>query len=505
MKRVLAAVVATFLVVSMVGCSQPTGVKPSPKPNQSQNNSATIDSIYAQKVTWNKCETSFQCARVSVPIDWANPDSGTVKLALIRKVAKKAKGYLVLNPGGPGGSGYDFLANNYSDIGTTKLRLAYTLVSFDPRGVSRSAPVKCLNAKQTNHMLYDSNGQAPGSAGDIADIRAQMKQFVAACVKNTGPILAHVDTVSAAKDLDVIRAILGEAKLNYLGFSYGTFLGTTYQALFPDKVGRFVLDGAIDPRVSDEDQNLNQLVGFNLALNDYLNNCLAKQSSCPFTGTLKNAQNELKAFLLSMESKTLKSDDGRKVSIVGVTSGLIMALYSNDYWQFLTQALNQAAHGNGTMFIRLADFYNDRNDNGTFNGNGLEAIIAINCLDARSSASDAAMAVQNQRVLQASPILGRYWQNGALTCEQWPYPLVAPPATYTANDAPKIMVVGTTGDPATPYSEAVGLAHDVLAHGFLVTFKGEGHTAYGRSNSCVSNAVDNFLVGGKFPSKEPVC
>jgi pimeloyl-ACP methyl ester carboxylesterase len=336
-------------------------------------------------------------------------------------------------------------------------------------------------------------------------MRAELKSYVEACKKNTGKVLGEIDTVSAAKDMDVIRAVLGDAKLNYLGFSYGTFLGTTYASLFPDKVGRFVLDGAIDPRVSDEQQSLNQLAGFDLALNNYLKDCVAHDSECPFKGGLWDAQQQVKKFLKKMESSTLPTDDGRKLTISSTTTGLIMALYSDTYWIYLSQAFSEAFDGNGTTFIRLADFYNDRESDGSYNGNTLDANIAINCLDSRSSSKPEKMTAQNQKLLKLSPILGRYWQNGALTCEQWPYPVAKRPESYAATGAPTILVVGTTGDPATPYEQAVSLAHDVLADGFLLTFKGEGHTAYGRSNVCISDVVDNFLIEGTLPNKEPTC
>ena len=490
MKKLIALIATLFLAVTLSGCS----------------NIIPSNDVYAQKVDWHLCEDQvFQCAKVKVPLDWDKPEGETIDLSLIRKFTNNSVGSLLINPGGPGGSGYDFLANSWADIGTAALRNTYTYVSFDPRGVSRSAGVKCYGAKDTDKFLYEGIDAEIGSPEDLKLSREEMKNFASACEKNTGKVLGEIDTVSSAKDMDVIRAVLGDSKLNYLGFSYGTFLGTTYAALFPDKVGRFVLDGAIDPRVSDEQQSINQLAGFDLALNNYLKDCVAHDSECPFKGGLWSAQQEVKQFLLKMENKTLPTDDGRELTISSATTGLIMALYSDTYWIYLSQAFTEAFDGNGTTFIRLADFYNDRQDDGSYQGNTLEANIAINCLDSRSSAKPEKMAAQNQKLLRLSPILGRYWQNGALTCEQWPYPVAKRPESYAATGAPTILVVGTTGDPATPYEQSVSLAHDVLADGFLLTFKGEGHTAYGRSNVCVSDVVDNFLIEGTLPDKEPTC
>lgn len=491
MKKLTSLLVAAVLAFGLAGCT----------------NIGSMSDVYSQKANWSLCENrDFQCATIKVPVDWSKPAGETIDLALTRKFTNDALGSIVLNPGGPGASGIDFLTNNYDNIGTQTLRDSYTLVSFDPRGVARSAKVTCYDAKGTDHLLYDSNDAEPGSAKDIELMRAELGKFVAACKKNSGPILGHVDTVSAAKDMDVIRSVLGDEKLNYLGFSYGTFLGATYATLFPEKVGRFVLDGAIDPRVSDEQQTLNQLKGFDLALTNYLKDCLANDASCPFQGSLQSAKVKVTEFLRSMEEKTLPSKDGRKLTIASTATGLIMALYSDTYWPYLTQAFTEAmVSKDGSTFMLLADFYNDRDKDGKYLSNSLEANIAVNCLDSRSSAKPAAMEKQNSRLQQQSPILGRYWQNGALTCEQWPFPVAQRPESYEAKGAPTMIVIGTTGDPATPYEQSVSLAHDVLEKGFLITFKGEGHTAYGRSNECVSKVVDDFFIAGTIPDKEPVC
>jgi pimeloyl-ACP methyl ester carboxylesterase len=490
-KRILSLLVVAGLAIGLSGCS----------------NLVPVSDVYSQKINWSLCDNNmFQCGTIKVPVDWAKPDGDQIELSLTRKFTNDALGSIVLNPGGPGGSGVDFLINNYDSIGTQTLRDSYTFVSFDPRGVQRSAKVTCFDSKGTDHLLYDSTNAEPGSAKDVELMRVELKAFSEACKKNTGAILGHVDTVSAAKDMDVIRSALGDEKLNYLGFSYGTFLGATYATLFPEKVGRFVLDGAIDPRVSDEQQSINQLKGFDLALTNYLKDCLKNDADCPFAGSLENAKTEVSSFLKKMESQTLPTKDGRKLSLASATTGLIMALYSDTYWPYLTQAFTEALKSkDGSTFILLADFYNDRDQNGKYSSNSLEANIAINCLDSRSSSKPEAMAKQNARLLAMSPILGRYWQNGALTCEQWPYPVAERPESYAAKGAPTILVIGTTGDPATPYEQSVALAHEVLEKGFLITFKGEGHTAYGRSNECVSLAVDDFFITGKIPAKEPIC
>ena len=494
--RKIAAVILIGLL-ALTGCA-PVQVTPA-------ETTAAVTNFYSQKLTWRSCGTNLKCATVAVPIDYAKPSAGSVRISInwLASTGKGELGWLLENPGGPGGSGIDFVAGGGAQVGSAELRKKYQVIGFDPRGVQRSAPIKCLNSKDTDHLLYDDFG-APGSAEEIANTKIELKKFIAACQKNSGKIFGFVDTVSAAKDMDIIRAALGAKKLNYLGFSYGTFLGTTYAALFPKNVGRMVLDGAMDPSVSDEQQSLNQLKAFNQALRNYLADCLSK-SSCLFSGTVDTALAKIAALFRSLETKPIKTSDGRYLNADSGITGLIMTLYSNDYWQYLDQAFEAAFKGDGTTFMRLADFYNDRNQDGSYASNTFEANIAVSCLDSRADASPAAMAAQNEKVLAASSFLGRYWLNGALGCSLWPYPIAKKPASYAAKGSAPILVVGTTGDPATPYWQAQNLANKILANGYLVTFNGEGHTAYGRSNSCVVKAVDAYLISGTVPAKDPNC
>jgi pimeloyl-ACP methyl ester carboxylesterase len=493
-KKFTALVAAMVLVVSGAGCAQAAKAP------------STLAGFYSQELNLTNCGGGFKCAKVFAPINWSKPSAGSITLSVTYKPVAGSTKFLFVNPGGPGASGVDFVRDNLSSIGTAKLRAAYNIVGFDPRGTKGSAPIKCLSASATDDFLYSDTGYETGTAADLAASRAAIAKFVAACKRNTGAVLGFVDTVSAARDLELLRRVFGSPKLDYLGFSYGTFLGTTYAALFPKLVGRFVLDGAIDPTTTDEQQSLNQLRGFDLALKAYMADCIANTADCPFSGSVANGLTRVKSFFASLERNPLSTDDGRKLTVAAGSTGMYLTLYSNEYWTYLTQAFNEAFDSqDGTTFMRLADFYNSRNQDGSYQSNELEANIGINCMDKRSSDTDAARLAQNRKVVAASPTLGKYWQNGSLLCAKWPFPVAKRPASYAAIGAPTIMVIGTTGDPATPYTEAVSLAHKILKKGFLVTFQGEGHTAYGRSNSCVANAVDNFLVAGKLPASEPRC
>ena len=503
LKRVLASIAMFTLLVG--GCATVTPTSSA----MSEDVSAALKPFYSQALNWKTCGTDLKCATIKVPLDWSKPGAGSINLSInyLASTGSADLGWILENPGGPGGSGLDFVAGGGEQVGSAALRKHYNVVGFDPRGVAKSTPIKCLSAKDTDEFLYGTTPGAPGSATEIAAQRKAMKKYIAACVKNSGKIFGHVGTVEAARDMDVIRALLGQQKLNYLGYSYGTFLGTTYAALYPQRVGRFVLDGAIDPSVSDEDQSANQLRGFDLALRNYLKDCLStNKKTCPFTGDVDSAISQITKFFIKLESTPLRTTlAGRKLTISGGITGLVMTMYSEDYWQYTSSAFKTAFAGDGTTFLQLADFYNDRNSDGTYASNMLEANMAVSCLDSRSKATSAAMKAQNARLKKLSPFFGRYWQNGALGCEQWPYPIAAKPTSYAAKGSGPIVVIGTTGDPATPYWQAQNLADKILSDGHLITFNGEGHTAYGRSNECVVTAVDNFLIKGVVPVKDPNC
>ena len=500
--KLIAILVALPLLIT--GCA----VAPAAAPSAVADVSPALQPFYGQTISWHACG-SIKCATIKAPLDWTRPTmASAINIALnyVPSTGSADKGWLLENPGGPGGSGIGFVKDGGSQAGSDYLRQHYNLVGFDPRGVQNSSKVTCLSASQTDHFLYDPT---PGVIGSTTEYNATVtayKTFSAACKKNTGALLGHVDTVEAARDMDLIRALLGQSKLNYLGFSYGTFLGATYAALYPQNVGRFVLDGAIDPTVSDEDSSAYQLQAFDTALHNYLKNCLTvSASTCPFTGSVDNAMATITSFFKKLETTSIKTTLGRKLYLPGALTGLIMTMYSNDYWKYASAAFSSAFRGDGSLFLQLADAYNERNSGGGYANNMLEANMAINCLDGRSDSSKAAMNAQNARLAKLSPFFGRYWRNGALGCAYWPYKVIAGPSSYAATGSAPIVVVGTTGDPATPYWEAQNLANKILANGHLITYNGEGHTAYGRSNSCVVDAVDAYLVNGTVPTKDPNC
>lgn len=503
MRAVGAMALASALAsCSLFGGGSKDAAPGQPDPAIAASAPAELRSFYSQQVNWTPCESDFQCAKIKVPVDYNEPEGDSIEISAIKLSTKGTKkGSLLVNPGGPGGSGYDFVkdaaATNISD----KVRANYDIVGFDPRGVKRSAPITCLTDQErdaSRAKIYALNTDA-----GLEEALADNKVIAAKCVEKTGPILAHVDTVTAAKDLDVLRGTVNDAKLNYLGYSYGTFLGSTYASLFPDNVGRMVLDGALDPSISYEDLTAGQAKAFETALWAYVQSC-QQESGCPLTGSVDDGVQQIRNLIQAVEANPMRARDGRIVSASTVVTGIIVPLYNNDNWPILTQSLDLILKGDPTQLLRLADFNADREPNGTYSSNSTFAFNAINCLDYPMLTDTAAMRADEQRLRQASPTFGYYFAYGGTNCKDWPHKSVRTPAPVEYSGSAELVVIGTTGDPATPVEWASALRKQ-LGNASLLTWKGEGHTAYGRSNDCIGNAVDNYLVDGKTPADNTVC
>jgi pimeloyl-ACP methyl ester carboxylesterase len=291
--------------------------------------------------------------------------------------------------------------------------------------------------------------------------------------------------------------------LNYLGFSYGTQLGATYAGLFPDRVGRLVLDGAIDVTLSADESSLQQAVGFENALRAYVANCQFGPN-CPLHGSVDDGMHQIRQLLDAAIDQPLPTGSSRDLTQTLMFYGIAVTLYDQESWPILTEALDEAINRqSGATLLWLADFYNERNPDGAdplFRSNSTEAFLAVGCLDERGTTDPTEMAAEAARIEQAAPTMGSFFGYGGLVCENWPAPLVPIEFDQTAPGAAPIMVIGTTGDPATPYAWAQALSN-TLESGFLVSYEGEGHTAYSRAKDggCIMNAVDDFLVGGVIP------
>lgn len=473
-----------------------------PNPEIAASAPAELRSYYTQKADWTACESDFQCAKIKVPLDYSNPDGDSIEIAAIKLSTKgNSKGSLLINPGGPGGSGYDFVKDAGATHFSEKLRANFDIVGFDPRGVKRSAPVTCLTDPErdaSRAKIYDLDTDA-GLAETLAD-----NQVIAAkCEEKTGPVLGEVDTESSARDLDILRAALNDTKLNYMGFSYGTFLGSTYASLFPDNVGSMVLDGAMDPSLSYEELTSGQAKAFEKALRAYVENCL-QSDGCPLSGGVDNGIEQIRDLIAAVEANPMRAKDGRMVSASTLVTGMIVPLYNDDNWPLLTQALGAALKNDASPFLRLADFNAEREPNGSYSSNSTFAFSAINCLDYPMVTDTAGMRADDQQLRLDSPTFGKYFAYGGTSCKEWPYQNVRTPAPVEYKGSNDILVIGTTGDPATPVEWASELRKQ-LGKASLLTWQGEGHTAYGRSNDCVGNAVDGYLVDGKTPADNTVC
>ena len=451
---------------------------------------------YSQKLDWTECGTGFECTDVTAPLDWENPGSGEIQLAVVRHRAEgTAVGSLLTNPGGPGASGVDLVLSSLGYAVGPALVENYDVIGFDPRGVGGSTAVTCYDDAEMDDYLYGIPEAQRGSAEWEQELLDGHRAFAEACDANSDGILPYITTVNAARDMDLIRAVLGDKQLNYLGYSYGTFLGATYAQLYPEKAGRLVLDGAIDPSVPGLEVGATQALGFESALRAYMQNCL-DSGNCPFSGSVDEAMADLGALLASADRTPLENGDGRLMGADALMTAIIAALYSQDSWDYLTQALEEALQGDPTTAFVLADFYNGR-ENGTYIDNSSEAFRAYNCMDYPVEDDPAAEAAITAKIAEGAPTIAPYW-TGPDPCEVWPYPPTGTRGEIAAEGAGPIVVVGTTNDPATPYEWSESLA-DQLEEGVLITRVGEGHTGYNKGNTCVDDAVEGFLLDDVVP------
>ncbi|WP_424213051.1 alpha/beta hydrolase [Streptomyces sp. BI20] len=466
-----------------------------------------LRSYYTQKLSWRDCGVEgFQCSTLKAPLDYAHPAAGSVDIAVARKKATgpgKRIGSLLVNPGGPGGSGIGYL-QAYAGIGyPAPVRARYDMVSFDPRGVARSAPVECLTGPRMD--AFTQVDQTPDDDAEKKSLVAAFQEFAKGCETRSKRVLPHVSTVEAAKDMDLLRAALGDERLHYVGASYGTFLGATYAELFPARVGRLVLDGAMDPSRSSLELSRDQAAGFETAFQAFAKDCSA-QTDCPLgTGGPKGVATELRAFFRTLDARPIPSGDPKRpLGESLATTGVIAAMYDETAWPQLREALAQAKDGDGAALLALADSYYERDPDGKY-ANLMYANAAVNCLDQPPAFADpAAVEAALPSFEKASPVFGPGLAWASLNCAYWPVKATGKAGPIKAAGAAPIVVVGTTRDPATPYAWAQALASQ-LDSGTLLTYEGDGHTAYGRGSDCVDSAINTYLLEGKAPPKDKRC
>ena len=508
--RLLAgAVVGALLLTGCVSAAKPKIVPPTTLSSHTDEQVAPeLEPYYKQDVSWAPClDPGMQCADLIAPVDWANPGGERITLAIAKRPAEsgKARGSMLINPGGPGGSGIEFLRGLQGSKGVMS---DYDVVGFDPRGVGESTPIVCFtDDRDRDRMLSGTFLDPYGSAGWEKELDTRQKAWVDACVKNTGPLLAHIDTASVSRDLDMMRAVLGDDKLNYLGISFGTYIGSVYAALFPAKVGRMVLDGAVEPPYGSFESSVRQAAGFDRAFAAYLTKCL-KSADCPVQGPLAKAKKQAHDLILSVDRTKLKASDGRLLDSSTVVDAIAYNLYAEFSWNTVTEVLRAVKKGDAGPVFEQADSSNERLPDGEYFGRLMDVLVAVGCAE---PTRDDSPGFQEgiDRISKAAPVLGSIgvYDNFAASekaCAHWPYPKPTETLDFTAPGAAPILVLGTTGDPATPYSQAVALSK-LLSSGVLVTHKGEGHGAYGRGVGCIDGIVDDYFVRGKVPASQPTC
>ncbi|MGW1798106.1 alpha/beta hydrolase [Streptomyces sp. NPDC001984] len=465
-----------------------------------------LQRYYGQELHWKTCPDTpaFQCTTVKAPLDYAHPDAGDINLEAARKKATRTGatriGSLLFNPGGPGESAIDYLTaapDKFASVNAAfeRLNATYDLVALDPRGVGHSTPVDC--GTDTSTAATDSGASTPSTDQKIQESAAAWAEVAAACARHAGRLLPHVGTLDAARDMDLMRALLGDEQLHYIGWSYGTYLGATYAELFPSRVGRMVLDGAVDPSLNAGSHYLSQARGHQVAWEAFATDCAAR-SDCPVGHSVKEAGRTLDSLVARLDRTPLRQ--GKDITIDGQTV-LITTIFllRAPNWPTLRQVLREALAGDTTT---LQESYGGQLSDSL----GVQSQTAVSCLSStlgpRYTAAQAKAHLAELK--QVAPQFGKFWVQFLTWCTSWPVPANQTAHPITAPGAAPILVVGTTRDPATPYNQAQALARQ-LQSGRLLTWDGDGHGAYIQGSTCIQNAVDHYLLDGRLPAAGTIC
>ncbi len=470
-----------------------------------------------QPVAWGPCRTAgggggnalpipagAQCGQIGVPVDYAKPDGDVASLALIRFPATGEKtGSLILNPGGPGESGIEAASSIVGNL-PPDVRQRFDLVGFDPRGVGASTPAVWCNSDEDNDRIR-ADPQVDYSPAGVEHIEGQTKAFIQRCIDKMGKdFLANVGTTNVAKDLEALRVAVGDDKLNYLGYSYGTRIGAAYAEAYPDKVRAMILDGAVDPNADPIKADLAQAAAFQQAFNDYAADC-AKDPTCPLGTDPAKAVEAYRDLVDPLVDKPMRTADPRGLGYSDAIVGTIMALYSPNLWRHLTQALSEMNEGHGDTMLALADMYMRRDPQGHYT-NATDARIAVNCVDQPPVADRDKVIEEDRQMREVAPFMsyGEFTGHAPLsTCAFWPVPPTSTPHAVSAPGLPPVLVVSTTNDPATPYQAGVDLAKQL--GGALLTFNGTQHTVVFQGDSCVDAYAGAYLVNLTLPPPGATC
>ncbi|MFF4221724.1 alpha/beta hydrolase [Streptomyces abikoensis] len=513
--RARALLAAALLTLTATSCSGTGDAQEKQHPPRTAPNAPTEAAapLQTQKLDWKACPPpsrsedagtagrppgpDWECATLRAPLDYAHADGEKIGIAMIRAKATDQShriGSLLFNFGGPGGSGVTTLPAFADDYRT--LRTRYDLVSFDPRGVGRSNGVTCLPDKELDaYYAADATPATPAEQNALVD---RVKKYAEGCQKRSGKFLPHIGTTNAARDMDLMRQVLGDDKLHYFGVSYGTELGGVYAHLFPKNVGRALMDGVVDPSSDPLQSALAQAAGFQLALGDYMTACTKTSDNCP-------TEQQINSLLERLEKKPVPGGGGRDLTQSLATSGIAQSLYSKEFWDYLTEGVEDAENGDGKILLMLGDSMNGRGQDGAYSS--LQASLnAITCADFSQRYTAADIERRAAEFRKASPVFGDFMAWSLLQCTGWPVKGEWQTPDVSAKGSAPILVVGNTGDPATPYEGAHKMAQELgKGVGVEMTYRGEGHGAYDSGNACVKSAVDAYLLEGTVPAPGKVC
>lgn len=480
---------------------------------------AGLEEFYGQELSWGPCaeyartatdrvayaDDAVECARLEVPMDYADPGGPTVQLGLLRKPATDQDeriGSLLINPGGPGASGMSAAAGLASGVDETELGSRFDLVGFDPRGIGASEPaVRCLTPQERDAERLDVDfGATPAEA---AQTESEERTYAAKCAERTGTdMLANIGTREVVQDMDVLRSALGDRKLNYLGYSYGTRIGSEYAERFPGNVRAMILDGAIDPGQSSTDALVAQGAGFQRAFDDFAEWC-ADRDRCPLGADPARSVTAYQQLTRPLLDRPVPAGD-RRLSYEDATTATIQALYAPSMWPQLQAGLTELAQGRGDALIALADSYYGRSPTGSYS-TVTAAFDAVRCVDDRRVTDPAKAREADRRYREQAPFLddGRGPSAARDACAFWPVPVTGDHDFPEVEGLPPVLVVSTTNDPATPYAAGQQLA--AALGGRLLTFEGTQHTVFLQGNSCVDTAGTDYLVDLELPERGTRC
>ncbi|MGL5406919.1 MAG: alpha/beta hydrolase [Propionibacteriaceae bacterium] len=448
----------------------------------------------AQKLEWKPCE-AVECAQVLAPMDRSDPASPAITLHLTRKkAAEERQGSLFVNPGGPGADA-GWLAASGRFKGAKNL----DTIGMDPRGTGKSTPILCADNPTAPQPWIDALQEvdsSPDSDAEYDALRQAQATLVASCQQHMGDYLAHIGTPDVIADMDLVRTLLGDPVFNYVGYSYGTWLGAVYATTYPDKVGRMVLDSPVNPHGKDV---VTQAEGFERAFGLFAE--WAGKHRSDLGTDAASITSKVVAFIDGLDAQPITVGNRHLTQSIAV-NGIAAMLYGGEAeWQMLDGAITSAISGDGDALMVMSDQMSDRADSGSY-GPMFFAFPAILCLDEGDDGFAAAKSEWSENIKKA-PNFGR-WFGPSVACQGWPVKPIQRTRINAASVATPIVVVASTGDPATPYEYGAAMTQ-ALGKASLLTLDGPGHGAYGDGNACIDKEVDTFLAEGVVPQNGFVC